>query len=378
MEEEGEDGVGRKWEDGRRLSPLAELSGDWSALILIRGGTAVGRGWPRVFELKRRREKIFLPRPRLPTWVRLSNWTYHCLSQTKPLLLMSSHFAVQSRTLLPSCARLSAFVFPLWSLPPACRAAAVIFRNKPSSLLLPSVLRWDEVTLRYMSSFVGKTMAGFLSFFFFLSPEAEIPSSFCHNKGDRGGKWKRAAPRERGEEERRCDGRGGGADILYNVGSVKRFRKHSQVTWHHNRGMEGRGWCHLHRNQAGQTPEHSKLQPFCFLAGEKPPVQLKSSTGLLVSAHDWQLQADLSRLFKFPERTTSTTLRLSLNIWLVRASSAFRTHSSPGEAEEQKKAKHLDLVGLYRGNGWRIPAVSPLRWAAGDSTQASLCTLKNH
>lgn len=117
---------------------------------------------------------------------------------------------------------------------------------------------------------------------------------------------------------------------------------------------------------------------FCFRAGEKPPVQLKSSTGLLVSAHDWQLQADLSRLFKFPERTTSTTLRQSLNIWLVRASSAFRTHFPPGEAQERKDAKHLDLVGLYRGNGCRIPAVSPLRWAAGDSTQASLCTLKNH
>lgn len=48
------------------------------------------------------------------------------------------------------------------------------------------------------------------SFFFFLSPEAEIPSSFCHNKGDRDGKWKGSAPREGGEEKQKCIERGEG------------------------------------------------------------------------------------------------------------------------------------------------------------------------
>lgn len=38
--------------------------------------------------------------------------------------------------------------------------------QQPSSLLLPSVLRLDGVTLRYMSRFVGKTMVGFIYFFY--------------------------------------------------------------------------------------------------------------------------------------------------------------------------------------------------------------------
>lgn len=43
-----------------------------------------------------------------------------------------------------------------------------------------------------------------------MSPEAEIPSSLCHNKGDREGKWKGAAPKDGGEETHRCDERGEG------------------------------------------------------------------------------------------------------------------------------------------------------------------------
>lgn len=65
-----------------------------------------------------------------------------------------------------------------------------------------------------MSSLVGKTMAGFLSFFFFLSPEAEIPSSFCHNKGDRGGG--NGSEQHRGSEARRSgDVMEGGEGLIY-------------------------------------------------------------------------------------------------------------------------------------------------------------------
>lgn len=102
---------------------------------------------------------------RLPSWVLLSNWPYHCSSQRKPLLLVSSHFAVQSQTLFTFCACLSTFIFPQFFFT-GLQCCHCDLLQQPFSVLLPSVLRWDEVTLRYMSRFVGKTMVEFLFFFF--------------------------------------------------------------------------------------------------------------------------------------------------------------------------------------------------------------------
>lgn len=153
-----------------------------------------------------------LPCSRRPSWVPLSNWPYHCSSLIKPLLLMSSYFAVQSQTLLPSCACLFAFIFPLLYFSLACRTAT---RQQPSSLLLPSVLRLDEVTLRYMSRFVGKTMVGFLSFFFFGVPRLRSRHRFVIIKVTGRGNGRE---QHRGMEARRSGDvmkGGGGADTTW-------------------------------------------------------------------------------------------------------------------------------------------------------------------
>ncbi|XP_072560565.1 uncharacterized protein [Paramormyrops kingsleyae] len=61
--------------------------------------------------------------------------------------------------------------------------------------------------------------------------------------------------------------------------------------------------------------QQSKRQPIArpnivfVRAGEKPQSQSKAPAGLLSSAGDWQLKADLGRQLKFPDHIISTTLR---------------------------------------------------------------------
>lgn len=72
---------------------------------------------------------------------------------------------------------------------------------------------------------------------------------------------------------------------------------------------------------------------------EDSPVQLKTLTGLIASARDWQLQVDLGRQLKFPEYIATTTLRPVLVLSSI--------------SHERKKAKYQELIEICRGNGWK-------------------------
>lgn len=55
---------------------------------------------------------------------------------------------------------------------------------------------------------------------------------------------------------------------------------------------------------------HAPKKAISFIkAGEKPQVCPHLTTGLLNTASDWKLQADLAKLLKFPQHIAKTSLR---------------------------------------------------------------------
>lgn len=95
------------------------------------------------------------------------------------------------------------------------------------------------------------------------------------------------------------------------------------------------------------------------MAGEKTHAERKTSTGLMVSARDWQLKVDLGRQLKFPEHIAKT--RLSPDVVLTSDSSkqvvilelTVPLEDRIEEANERKRAKHLELLEACGGIGWK-------------------------
>ncbi|XP_073716891.1 uncharacterized protein [Misgurnus anguillicaudatus] len=94
-------------------------------------------------------------------------------------------------------------------------------------------------------------------------------------------------------------------------------------------------------------------------AGEKPQGVRKASTGLLATARDWKLHADLGRQLKFPEHIARTSQRPDLVLTsdstkqVVLMELTVPWEDRMEEAFERKKAKYLELVQACRESGWR-------------------------
>nr|XP_061785060.1 uncharacterized protein LOC133576095 [Nerophis lumbriciformis] len=94
-------------------------------------------------------------------------------------------------------------------------------------------------------------------------------------------------------------------------------------------------------------------------AGDKPQAGFKAPTGLLATARVWQLQVDLGRQLKFPERIARTSLRPDLVLTsdstkqVVLLELTVPWEDRMEEAHERKKAKYLELVETCRESGWR-------------------------
>nr|XP_014269084.2 uncharacterized protein LOC106676625 [Maylandia zebra] len=105
---------------------------------------------------------------------------------------------------------------------------------------------------------------------------------------------------------------------------------------------------------------HAPRKAISFIkAGEKPQGRPHLTTGLLNTASDWQLQADLGKQLKFPQNIAETSLRPDLIIiseaskQLIMLELTVPWEERIEEANERKRGKYQELVQECRGRGWK-------------------------
>ncbi|XP_067284127.1 uncharacterized protein [Pseudorasbora parva] len=118
-------------------------------------------------------------------------------------------------------------------------------------------------------------------------------------------------------------------------------------------------------------------------AGDKPPLAARAtSSGLLATARDWELKADLGKQLKFPEAVATSTLRpdmlliseTSKQIVLLELTVPWEDRIE--EANERKRAKYAELVEECRNNGWRARC-EPIEVGCRGFAGQSLCRAYN-
>ncbi|XP_049337547.1 uncharacterized protein LOC125802987 [Astyanax mexicanus] len=132
-----------------------------------------------------------------------------------------------------------------------------------------------------------------------------------------------------------------------------------RYTWRHDQVLKAiaDAVCSGIKESKHQLPQKRSIT--FIRAGEKPHVVHKVSSGLLTTAYDWQLKADLGRQLKFPEHIARTSLRPDLVLTsestkqVVLLELTVPWEDRLEEAHERKKAKYLELVETCRDNGWR-------------------------
>lgn len=128
--------------------------------------------------------------------------------------------------------------------------------------------------------------------------------------------------------------------------------RHDQVLWTVAETISAAITCSKHQKLAQQAIHFIK-------AVEKPGTSQRAQAGLLSTAQDWQLTADLGKQLRFPESITATTLRPDLVLLSGKARQAVILELTvPWEdriegAAERKKAKYAGLVEDCHRNGWR-------------------------
>ncbi|XP_053339380.1 uncharacterized protein LOC128510861, partial [Clarias gariepinus] len=123
--------------------------------------------------------------------------------------------------------------------------------------------------------------------------------------------------------------------------------------------------------------QHTSKQSITFVrAGQKLQQRPSPPGGLLNTAQDWKLQADLGRQLKFPEYILTTSLRpdmvltsdASKQVVLVELTVPWEDRLE--EAHERKKAKYAEIVVECRNKGWKArcePVEVGCRGFAGQS-----------
>ena len=116
-------------------------------------------------------------------------------------------------------------------------------------------------------------------------------------------------------------------------------------------------------------------------AGEKKGEVRKQSQGLLGTAGDWQMEADIHGRLKFPEDVAVTNSRPDLVLWSVGTKQVVMLELTVPweermeEAHQRKLCKYQELVDDCKSNGWKtwcLPVEVGCRGFAGQSLWQAL------
>ncbi|KAK0149843.1 hypothetical protein N1851_009393 [Merluccius polli] len=105
------------------------------------------------------------------------------------------------------------------------------------------------------------------------------------------------------------------------------------------------------------------------MAGESAAAETRSK-GVLATASDWEMQADLRKQLKFPEEITHTSLIPNIVLW-----SKVPWEERMEEAHECKLKKYQALIFESQQNGWKawnLPVEVSCRGFAGQSLRKVL------
>jgi hypothetical protein len=126
-------------------------------------------------------------------------------------------------------------------------------------------------------------------------------------------------------------------------------------------------------------PLRPARQAIAFIrAGEKPKPKPRGAAGLLGTAPDWQMKADLGKQLRFPEHIVETTLRPDIVLFsdstkqVVLLELTVPWEERMEEANERKRAKYANLVEECRRRGWRARCV-PIEVGCRGFAARSLC-----
>jgi hypothetical protein len=110
----------------------------------------------------------------------------------------------------------------------------------------------------------------------------------------------------------------------------------------------------------------------------------KTTSGILATANDWNMQADVNQKLKFPPEITTTNQRPDIVLWSKNTKQAVLIELTvPWEeriqdANERKRTKYQQLVEECRENGWKTscyPIEVGCRGFAGQSLWQALRSL---
>ncbi|KAK0150652.1 hypothetical protein N1851_008245 [Merluccius polli] len=151
-----------------------------------------------------------------------------------------------------------------------------------------------------------------------------------------------------------------------------------RYTWRHDQVLKAIAEA-IFTSITQNKPLRPARQAIAFIrAGEKPKPQPRGAVGLLGTAPDWQMKADLGKQLRFPEHIVETTLRPDIVLFsdvtrqVVLLELTVPWEERMEEANERKRAKYTELVEECRRRGWRARCV-PIEVGCRGFAARSLC-----
>ena len=154
--------------------------------------------------------------------------------------------------------------------------------------------------------------------------------------------------------------------------------REGRYTWRHDQVLKAIAET-IFTSITQNKPLRPARQAIAFIrAGEKPKPKPRGAAGLLGTAPDWQMKADLGKQLGFPEHIAETTLRPDIVLFsdstkqVVLLELTVPWEERMEEANERKRAKYANLVEECRRRGWRARCV-PIEVGCRGFAAQSLC-----
>lgn len=170
------------------------------------------------------------------------------------------------------------------------------------------------------------------------------------------------------------------ANLEHILSSCRVALKDGRYTWRHDQVLRViAGALEVARKQDRQVQGKLRFINFCR-AGDKRTTS-RQDHGILSTAGDWKMEADLDKQLRFPEEIAVTTSRPDIVLWspstkqVVMLELTVPWEERMEEANERKSTKYQELVEDCQTNGWRtwcLPIEVGCRGFAGQSLWRAL------
>jgi hypothetical protein len=171
------------------------------------------------------------------------------------------------------------------------------------------------------------------------------------------------------------------ANLEHVLSSCRVALSEGRYTWRHNQVLKVITNC-IDKARRQKPHLQKKIQFIKFLkAGEKRSGATSLQVGILASASDWLLAADVGDQLKFPQEVAITNSRPDIVLWsrnsrqVIILELTVPWEERIEEANERKRIKYQQLVQDCRENGWKtwcLPIEVGCRGFAGQSLWSAL------